>query len=299
MWNKGRKTGFLLSRIFFFKNGNHKTFTTNAMKVYDVLKVNESTNLYEDKNTNISIQESNKYLIPMPKCDRSLINSIIYKAFLKHTEYGECAWRLTHLIIERLEKEEITKMFYINESFNMKMYFYILHLWIINKRLRNESYQGEIINNYIFDITWRIVRDWLLLKDVPEYKFNAELLNCQEYAFGFLVALDEIATKVEIFPSLLKDVLWEHLYEKKTKKGGKVVTELSKYIILQLRHIFNVPSDYFLQAYFIWANFYQQKKSNRQLPPLCQEISYGGFRPNKKSKYLPYQDGTKLLPRVY
>lgn len=66
----------------------------------------------------------------------------------------------------------------------MKMYFYVLHLWIINKRLRHEQYQGDIINTYIFDITWRIVRDWMLLKDVPEYSFNAELLNCQEYAFG-------------------------------------------------------------------------------------------------------------------
>ncbi|CRG98738.1 ubiquinol-cytochrome-c reductase complex assembly factor 1, putative [Plasmodium relictum] len=292
MWNKGRS--LLLNRRY----KNFRYFVSE-IKVYDSLKIIESKQLYEDRNTKITVQESSKYAIPIPQCDRSIISSFIYKIFLKHTEYGECAWRLIHLIIERLENEEMIKLFRINESFNMKMYFYVLHLWIINKRLRHENYQGDIINTYIFDITWRIVRDWLLLKNIPEYTFNAELLNCQEYAFGFLVSLDEAASKVDIFPSLLKDILWEHLYEKKVKKGGKIVTELSKYSILQLRHIFNISSDYFLQAYFIWADFYNQKKSNRRLPALSQQISYGGYRPKDKSKYLPYDDGKKLLPRIY
>ncbi|GAW79496.1 hypothetical protein, conserved [Plasmodium gonderi] len=292
MWNKGR--ALLLNRRYISFR-----YFTSEVKVYDNLKIIESKSLYEDKNTKISIRESSKYAIPIPQCDRSLISSVIYRVFLKHTEYGECAWRLIHLIMERLENEEILNLFRIEESFNMKMYFYILHLWIINKRLRHEEYQGEIINTYIFDITWRIVRDWMLLKDVPEYCFNTELLNCQEYAFGFLVSLDEAATSVDIFPSLLKDILWEHLYEKKVKKNGNIVTELSKYSVFQMRHIFNLSSDHFLQAYFIWADFYNQKKSNRRLPALCQQISYGGYRPKNKSKYLPYDHGKKLLPRTY
>ncbi|SPJ08355.1 ubiquinol-cytochrome-c reductase complex assembly factor 1, putative [Plasmodium sp. DRC-Itaito] len=292
MWYKCTK--FVLKRRYI----NYRYFSSE-IKVYDNLKIIESKSLYEDKNTKISIRESSRYAIPIPQCDRSIISSMIYKFFLKHTEYGECAWRLVHLIIERLENEEILNLFRINESFNMKMYFYVLHLWIINKRLRHEQYQGDIINTYIFDITWRIVRDWMLLKDVPEYSFNAELLNCQEYAFGFLVSLDEASNNVDIFPSLLKDILWEHLYEKKVKKCGKIVTELSKYSVLQMRHIFNLSSDHFLQAYFIWADFYNQKKSNRRLPALCQQISYGGYRPKDKSKYLPYDDGKKLLPRIY
>ncbi|SBS82389.1 hypothetical protein PMALA_003540, partial [Plasmodium malariae] len=205
MWNKIRV--LLLNRRYLIFR-----YFTNEVKVYDNLKIAESKTLYEDKNTKISIRESSKYAVPIPQCDRSIISSFIYRVFLKHTEYGECAWRLVHLIIERLENEEILKMFHIDESFNMKMYFYILHLWIINKRLRHENYQGEIINTYIFDITWRIVRDWMLLKNVPEYSFNAELLNCQEYAFGFLVSLDEAATNVEIFPAHLKDILWELIY---------------------------------------------------------------------------------------
>ncbi|SOV73726.1 ubiquinol-cytochrome-c reductase complex assembly factor 1, putative [Plasmodium sp. gorilla clade G3] len=292
MWYKCTK--FVLKRRYI----NYRYFS-GEIKVYDNLKIIESKSLYEDKNTKISIRESSRYAIPIPQCDRSIISSMIYKFFLKHTEYGECAWRLVHLIIERLENEEILNLFRINESFNMKMYFYVLHLWIINKRLRHEQYQGDIINTYIFDITWRIVRDWMLLKDVPEYSFNAELLNCQEYAFGFLVSLDEASNNVDIFPSLLKDILWEHLYERKVKKCGKIVTELSKYSLLQMRHIFNLSSDHFLQAYFIWADFYNQKKSNRRLPALCQQISYGGYRPKDKSKYLPYDDGKKLLPRIY
>ncbi|KYO03545.1 hypothetical protein PGSY75_0211300 [Plasmodium gaboni] len=292
MWYKCTK--YVLKRRYI----NYRYFSSE-IKVYDNLKIIESKSLYEDKNTKISIRESSRYAIPIPQCDRSIISSMIYKFFLKHTEYGECAWRLVHLIIERLENEEILNLFRINESFNMKMYFYVLHLWIINKRLRHEQYQGDIINTYIFDITWRIVRDWMLLKDVPEYSFNAELLNCQEYAFGFLVSLDEASNNVDIFPSLLKDILWEHLYEKNVKKCGKIVTELSKYSLLQMRHIFNLSSDHFLQAYFIWADFYNQKKSNRRLPALCQQISYGGYRPKDKSKYLPYDNGKKLLPRIY
>ncbi|CAD2085256.1 ubiquinol-cytochrome-c reductase complex assembly factor 1, putative [Plasmodium vinckei lentum] len=293
MWNKSRRTLLLNRRYLFFRS------FTNQVKVYDNIKIIESKNLYEDKNTKISIRESSKYIIPIPQCDRSFISSLVYKVFLKHTEYGECAWRLVHLIIERLENEEILNIFQIDESFNMKMYFYILHLWIINKRLRHECYQGEIMNTYVFDITWRIVRDWMLLKNIPEYSFNTELLNCQEYAFGFLVHLDEASTNVDTFPSHLKNILWEHLYEKKVKKSGPVVTELSKYSILQMRHIFNLSSDHFLQASFIWADFYNQKKLNRRLPALCQQISYGGYRPKDKSKYLPYDDGKKLLPRAY
>lgn len=296
MW-KSRNSTIIIKKCKHFRN-IFRNFTSEV-KVYETIKITESRKLYESKDTNISIQESSKYIIPMPQCDRSLLNSFIHKIFTKHTEYGECAWRLIHLIIERLENEEVLKIFCIGDSFNMKMYFYILHLWIINKRLRHEHYQGEITNKYIFDFTWKIVRDWLLLKNIPEYTFNAELLNCQEYAFGFLVSLDEAATKEEIFPSLLKHVLWTHLYEEKVKKDGKIVSELCKYVLLQLRHIFNLSSEPFLQAYFIWADFHQQKKPNRRLPPLCQQITYGGYRPKEKSKYLPYDDGTKLLPRKY
>lgn len=49
--------------------------------------------------------------------------------------------------------------------------------------------------------------------------------------------------------------IYRHLYEKKVKKSGLIVTELSKYSILQMRHVFNLSSDHFLQASFIWFDF--------------------------------------------
>lgn len=76
MWNKSRKSLLLNRRYSFFR------CFTNQVKVYDNIKIIESKNLYEDKNTKISIRESSKYIIPIPQCDRSFISSIVYRLFL-------------------------------------------------------------------------------------------------------------------------------------------------------------------------------------------------------------------------
>ncbi|PFH35486.1 hypothetical protein BESB_063730 [Besnoitia besnoiti] len=383
--------------------------------------------------TAISPARSAKYCVPLPNEHRAAVPLFFYNHFGKHRQYSSTAWKFVHLILERTEADHLHAAFNIPGGFNGRFYFFMLHLWILHKRLvlgvnhcmqaekqrkqflahrrrlresspgasgrgpraaleashspgeadvphlvlvsssvlathsltarserswsqtavaqgwqaegssaggseesaqtraatehapqpgdseqgRRESQpsqpsdsvcawdprreeeeyltrghpflvdeekvvEGEMVDAELFKLTWDVIKDWLLQKHVPEARFEFELRNCQEYAFGFFAGLDEALTDDEIYASRIKEVLWGNLYSGRISFSNPHLNLLTKYLIRQLTHVMRIHKAYFYKASFTWADFPMSADfpAPRIVPPLAQRVQYGGYTPS-------------------
>eukprot|EP00929_Paragymnodinium_shiwhaense_P119083 TRINITY_DN90971_c0_g1_i1.p1 TRINITY_DN90971_c0_g1~~TRINITY_DN90971_c0_g1_i1.p1 ORF type:complete len:358 (+),score=83.27 TRINITY_DN90971_c0_g1_i1:102-1175(+) len=164
--------------------------------------------------------------------------------------------RLTELIIERLDNEPLCDAFAIDHGFNMQVYFMIIHAWLLHQRLVLEkSTRAKKIDEAMFESCWTLVRNWLVLKKVPEYRFDAELMNVQEYMLGCCIHLDKALERPDILPARLQQVLWANVYSGGVKRDAAQLTLLTKYCLRQLGLMMRLPAENFLSGNFVWADF--------------------------------------------
>ncbi|ESS29894.1 putative Ubiquinol-cytochrome c chaperone [Toxoplasma gondii GAB2-2007-GAL-DOM2] len=363
----------------------------------------------------ISPARSAKYCVPLPNEHRAAFPLFYYNFFGKHRQYTSTAWKFVHLILERTEADYLHAAFNIPGGFNGRFYFFMLHLWILHKRLclgvnpcmqaekqrkqflahrrrlwesrqndmpmsalenseqargfvldstrptarsqracatnseksdtsctpknersddvmdetksparetdeatgkpggqtqqstdsvcawdqrrEEEEYllrgnpllvdvekvvEGEMIDAELFKLTWDIIRDWILQKHVPEARFEFELRNCQQYAFGFFAGLDEALTDDEIYAARIKEILWGNVYSGQVSFDDAHLNWLTKYLIRQLTHVMHIHKAYFYKASFTWADFPMSADfpAPRIVPPLAQRVHYGGYTPS-------------------
>lgn len=93
------------------------------------------------------------------------------------------------------------------------------------------------------------------LKKVPEYRFEAELQNVQEYMFGCCVTLDKALERPDILPARVQQVLWANIYSGSVKKDSSGLTRLTKYLLRQLGLMLQLDATCFLSGSFVWADF--------------------------------------------
>nr|CEL64816.1 TPA: DEAD-box helicase family protein, related [Neospora caninum Liverpool] len=387
----------------------HHPFVRPVEGVERQLFALESERLLKDSLlTAISPARSAKYCVPLPNEHRATFPLLFYNYFGKHRQYSSTAWKFVHLILERTEADYLHAAFSIPGGFNGRFYFFMLHLWILHKRLclgvnhcmqaekqrkqflahrrrlwesrqteaasalessqnavsvldtnatalrsRNcavkpessdtfiqksgrgddavnetkaeareteevtgsgqtrhsnevcawdqrreeEEYltrgnpllvdvekvvEGEMLDAELFKLTWDIIRDWILQKHVPEARFEFELRNCQQYAFGFFAGLDEALTDDEIYAARIKEVLWGNLYSGQVSFDDAHLNLLTKYLIRQLTHVMHIHKAYFYKASFTWADFPMSADfpAPRIVPPLAQRVHYGGYTPS-------------------
>ncbi|PHJ23391.1 ubiquinol-cytochrome c chaperone [Cystoisospora suis] len=376
--------------------------------------------------TAIDPATSAKYVVAIPNEHRAPLPLLIYTYITKHRHHSNTAWKFAHLILERTEAEHLIAAFKIPGGFNGRFYFYMLHLWLVHKRLclgvnrsmaaetqrnlylgqretlrrckrktvaeslvtaslgtdsccptdqenksdffglngsegslpvpllhqrvtedlsgkgtragregqqahtarqwtysselktalqtgppgsgaaalialkeleeeeryllhgRDELFdeekvvEGEMIDAALFKITWDVLKDWLQQKHIAEARFEFELRNCQQYAFGFFAGLDEAMTDDEIYAARLKEVLWGNLYSGRISFDDPHLHLLTKYTIRQLTHLMQIHKVYFYRASFSWADFPVSARfpPSRVVPPLAQRVRYGGYVPS-------------------
>ncbi|KAL8452281.1 hypothetical protein Emed_001442 [Eimeria media] len=376
----------------------------------------ESLELLHDKKLCfISPRQSAARELPLQTNMRTPLQDAVYRVFGRHREYPDISWQMLHIILERVENEQLRETFGIPEGFNGSFYLLILHLWLLHcrlcqgkkaekslffadpilkvnaassapvaalqgavsqqqrlpalspqdlkaaltrgvygQRLRrlaspdpsqakleasnpasvsssrllpgshaetqgdSEAQQaaappselgeqlaaalrieaskseisGELINEYLFQQTWGLVTDWLRLKKVGQFQLQAELKNCQAYAFGLMVSLDQALTEPDIFPARVKEALWGNVYSGEVAYGDRGLSLLTKYTIRQLLHILQLEPTHFLQARFScstgWLLLYLKADfplsphylAPPLLPPLSLPVTYGGFAPS-------------------
>jgi len=84
----------------------------------------ESARIMEDPMSIISPIESQVFIVPIPKSDRTPIQDLIWKIYGRHKEYKRSALRMIYLIMERLENDELTQALQIDNMFNHRAYFF-------------------------------------------------------------------------------------------------------------------------------------------------------------------------------
>ncbi|CAJ1385617.1 unnamed protein product [Effrenium voratum] len=163
--------------------------------------------------------------------------------------------RYHKLILERLDNEPLLAAFGIDAGFNMQAYFMILHAWLLHQRLVLEGSQAKKLDEELFEHCWNLTRSWLVLKRVPEYRFDAELQNVQEYMLGACIAMDKALERPDVLPARVQQCLWANMYSGSVKKDHRGLTRLTKYLLRQLGLMLQLDADRFLTGQFIWADF--------------------------------------------
>ncbi|CAK0881328.1 unnamed protein product, partial [Prorocentrum cordatum] len=137
----------------------------------------------------------------------------------------------------------------------MQVYFAIIHAWLLHQRLVLEGSKAKRLDEDLFESCWTLVRNWMWLKKIPEYRFDAELQNVQEYMLGFCVALDKALERPDILPGRLQQTLWANVYSGGVKRDAAVLSRLTKYCLRQLGLMLHLEADRFLAGNFVWADF--------------------------------------------
>lgn len=177
------------------------------------------------------------------------------KALMPTRERKLVVARLTDLIIERLDNDPLCRVFDIDSGFNMQVYFMTVHAWLLHQRLVLEGSKAKKLDEDLFESCWTLCRNWMWLRKIPEYRFDAELQNVQEYMLGFCLAMDKALERPDILPARLQQVIWANIYSGGVKKDAKALTRITKYILRQLGLMLQLDADHFLAGNFVWADF--------------------------------------------
>jgi len=172
--------------------------------------------------------------------------------------------RFTDLIIERIDNEPLCRAFGIDSGFNMQVYFMMIHTWLLHQRLVVEGSKAKRLDEDLFESCWTLVRNWMWLKKIPEYRFDAELRNVQEYMLGCCIAMDKALERPDILPARLQQTLWANVYSGNVKRDADGLTRLTKYCLRQLDLMLQLEGECFLSGSFVWADF--PVPDNPQLP---------------------------------
>jgi len=176
----------------------------------------------------------------------------------------QAATNLQEILHDRIDNKELQQDFAITESFNHQIYFMMIHLWLFHQRLILEGKDAQKLEAEIFELGWTHVKELLLRKKVPEYRFNAELKNVQEYMLGCCVALDKALERPDILPARLQQVLWSNVYNGDVPKDADFVEHLGKYVLMQLSFLLQLERDVVLTGAFKWADFPRKPQKQQQ-----------------------------------
>lgn len=163
--------------------------------------------------------------------------------------------RYHRLILERLDNEPLLAAFGVDTGFNMQAYFMVLHAWLLHQRLVVEGSKAKKLDEEMFETCWTMTRQWLLLKKIPEYRFDAELQNIQEYMLGCCIAMDRALERPDVLPARVQQCLWNNMYSGQVKKDHKGMMRLTKYMLRQLSLMLQLETECFLNGNFVWADF--------------------------------------------
>eukprot|EP00371_Babesia_bovis_P002980 XP_001611627.1 hypothetical protein [Babesia bovis T2Bo] len=236
---------------------------------YEIEYCNE---ILSDPVSDVSLEETAKFLIPYPNCDRTHLFDYITRPF---SYMFEPAVVMIQLCVERLENEELTNKFAISPGFNDRAYFLFLHIWLLHRRAMKELPLGILLDRYLFRCAFELLSEWLVKRGIPEHRFKSERENCQAFMMKFLVELDQCTLDEDLYAYKISRTLHYHLYEENIDE--QTLCLLVKYIMRQFTHISNLESKHFLDAMFLWADHESICKPQRLLKrAMPQLIKYGG-----------------------
>ncbi|KAK1444724.1 hypothetical protein BgAZ_106300 [Babesia gibsoni] len=249
--------------------------------------------ILNDPISDVSVEETSRFLIPYPKKDVTYLIDVITRPFRENYVY-EPASMMLHLCVERLENEELCSRFHIGPGFNRRLYFLTLHVWILHRRAMKEMPLGLLLDKYLFQFTFQLFKEWLAQRKVPEHRFKKELENCQAFMMKFLVELDQCTLDEDMYPHRISKTMKYHMYEDDV--DDETLRLLVKYIIRQFVHISNLDSKHYLDAMFLWADNEAICKPQRLLKrAMPQLVKYGGYKASLAENAARIEKGSEKI----
>ncbi|GFE53122.1 hypothetical protein BaOVIS_005260 [Babesia ovis] len=232
--------------------------------------------ILSDPVSDVSLEESRRFVIPYPNNDRTYLFDALTRPFRRSYMF-EPASVMIQLCVERLENNDLTNTFAIGLGFNRRAYFLFLHVWLLHRRAMKESPLGILLDRYLFSCAFELLSEWLLKRNIPEHRFKRERENCQSFMMKFLVELDQCTLDEEVYAYKISRTLHYHMYEEDV--DDRTLSLLVKYVLRQFSHISNLESRHFLDAMFLWADHESICEPRRLLKrAMPQLIKYGGYQ---------------------
>ena len=208
-----------------------------------------SKKLLSDPICEVSVAQSQAFLLPTVPFTDSFLDRIKWA----YSGRSEGTNRLFKLTMERLENRKLQEALGVGSSFNQQMFWMMLHAWVFHKRMI--AFDDGAQEEDYFEALFRVIDQWLLVKEIPRHRLTMEIANAQRHALGFCVALDVAIEKPDMLGGRVHETLWRSFHEGGIPKEDKRLIGLTKYTIRQASYALNIPKDNFLQGKFIWIDF--------------------------------------------
>lgn len=244
-----------------------------------------SLSIMSDPLTQVSQEETSRYLTTMPRTDLTMVQK--FWRFLigyNNPDSEVLAYKFMCMICERLENRDLVDAFGIDDGFNMRAYFAALHAWLLHKRLILEPMLGMLVDQELFPQLFDFMEHWMVLKETPAQRFQAELKRVRTYLMAMMVCLDDALGRTDILPARIHEALFMHIYSTEGfLSDDPRITLLTKYVMRQLVHLLQMDREHFLNAEFVWAPMMAPQHGlyidSPLIPALAYRPLYGGYFP--------------------
>jgi len=228
----------------------------------------QSARILEDPICDVEVAKVPNFIVARegPAWDqRSVVDKAVWLVTERFSEKRDTVNRLTDLVLDRLQDEELRLLFRLDQGFNHTMYFMTIHAWLLHRRLILEGKEGYRIDDDLFESCWACTKQWMQVKKVKEFRFSAELRNTQEYMFTLMLSLDDTLDRADILAARMQLVLWANVYSGEPSRNAHFIVLLTKYILRQLSMILQLPAESVMEGRFKWADFQVTAVSKEKL----------------------------------
>ena len=246
-----------------FKITNELSATYGILTDEDTERMRKlSTSLLSDPICNVSAAEAKSFLLEADDVDDESWQGRFSWAWSGRADGTNKLFQLT---MERLENRKLQEALGVGAGFNHQLFWMFTHAWLLHKRMIvfDDRAQEEDYFNALF----RVVDNWLIVKEIPRHRLSVEMQNAQRHALGFCVSLDVAIERPDILGGRILEALYNTFHEGQVPRDDPQLVLLTKYVIRQAAFALVIPRPNFLQGKFIWADlplpqrFAQPKKN--------------------------------------
>ena len=233
-----------------FKITNELSSTYGMLTDEDTERMRKlSANLLSDPICNISTVEAKSFVLEAEEFDEDSLQGRLMWAWSGRTDGTNKLFQLT---MERLENRKLQEALGVGSGFNQQLFWMFTHAWLLHKRMIvfDDRAQEEDYFNALF----RVVDNWLMVKEIPRHRLSVEMQNAQRHALGFCVSLDVAIEQPDILGGRILDAIYNTFHEGQVPRDNPQLVLLTKYIIRQAAFALLIPRHNFLQGKFIWAD---------------------------------------------
>jgi len=139
-------------------------------------------------------------------------------------------------------------------SFQTTQHLLMLHTWFVHKRLLKEGDSGKMVQENLFDNVWEDTKRRIRAAGINELSVNKHLMETQKWSFGSCVTYDHGFEIENDKNEELATALWRAVFQSDDSVPDKKVLQLANYVRKQMKVLYDVPTDRFLEGDIDWLD---------------------------------------------